>query len=267
MDYGQQPDGQQPPAPGAYPPPGGQAPPDPATPQGYQPPGSTYGPPPGSEPYQPGQSGGGYGGGYQAPPKKGGFNWLACCGIGCGVVLVVGILVCVLMWKVIAPFVGMGMEVNKLSEEVKAADINTIMSSAVEVDDKTLAADPAAYAGQWVMLDAVLGDENQSGSANFGNSPATSYVTENMVMISDVSNAPRVALKGDSIVAYGKVYVMDVAEMMKSFPGAKEEIEKSMAEQNMPGGAKIAMFFAKSVEKAGGVDEPTGMDDSAAPSE
>lgn len=232
MDYGQQPGGSQSPGQHGYPPPDGGS--------------------------QQADYGGGYQqqpqGGYQAPPKKGGFNWLACCGIGCGVVLVVSILVGVFMWKFIAPFVGMGMDAAKVGEEVQATDLATIQASATWVDDATLAASPEAYEGQWLELSAVLGDPT-SGQGNMSGTEGTAYVTENFVMISDISKAPRVANQRESIVAYGKIFVMDLAEMM---PMLKKEFEKEMASTpGMPSSGKFVIFIAKSVIADEDVDHGT----------
>jgi hypothetical protein len=257
------PDPNQPPTPPPYEPaPGGYTPPT-AGPAPYQPPaGGGYAPPGGQPPYQP--AAGGYGGGYSAPPKKAGFNWLACCGIGCGVVLVLTILVCALMWKVVAPFVGMGVSAAKVGEEVQKTDLATIKGSAEAVDAATLAASPESYKDKWLDLTATLDAAPQNG-ASYGGQQGTSYMTKEMVMISDLSNAPAIGQPGDTIHAYGRIVIMDIG----SIPFIKESLEEEAAKNpGTPVPTKFVMFMAKGVEGAGmATDKPADEADSPADGE
>lgn len=274
----------QPPQGGYTPPVGG---PDPAAPTppyqppqpqgGYAPPaGSGYAPPAdggyappqgGAPPYQP--AGGGYGGGYQAPPKKGGFNWLACCGIGCGVLILITILVCTLMWKVVAPFVGMGMEAGKVTEELGKTDLAAIKSQASPVDAAALAASPESYEGKWLDLTAVEETMPSSGN-NYSGQKGTTYFTKEMIIITDISNGPQVGQPGDTIHAYGKIVIMDMGKVPFLKQALEEEAAKKPGEK-MP--SKLVMFMAKAVEDAGGSSAKPRMkgqpeaDDEAAPAD
>jgi hypothetical protein len=245
---GQQPGGYAPPSP----PPGGYAPPQ----GGYQPPPGGYAPPQGDPnqppPYQPagGGYGGGYGGGQQR--KQGGFNWLACCGIGCGVVILITVLVCALMWKVVAPFVGIGVQAGQVAQEIQKTDVATIQSSAEAVDSAALAANPEAYKDKWVAVTGELGDQSGSSGQSYGGQQGTSYMLKDFVIVSDLSQAPAVGQKGDTITAYGKIVIMDLGAIPFLKKAMEDEAAKNPAEK-VP--TKFVMVFAKKVELSGGGGE------------
>jgi hypothetical protein len=281
-------DNQPPGSPGAEPGLGGYDPPASGQPDyGTEPPGYTgqdTGTPPGQPPYggqQPGfHQPGGYDPGsgaqppydyseprYSPPPKKGGFNWLACCGIGCGVMLLVTIAICVIMWKVIAPFVGMGVSAGKVAEDIQKTDFATVEANATEIDSATLVASPEAYAGKWLAVTGELDDDSAAQGNNMGQQ-GTGYVTTEMLIISDLSNTPRVGTKGDWVTAYGKIVVMDFAQV----PWLKKMIEEEAAKNpDQPTPTKIVMLFAKKVElyteDGGEAAEEAPVEEEAAPAD
>jgi hypothetical protein len=203
----------------------------------------------------PGQAGDyGQPGGYQAPPKKAGFNWLACCGIGCGVVLVITLLVGMLMWKSCAPLFEMGKQAETLTKEVRSSNAEQVRAEASYVDSTELGSIADTLAGQWIAVEGVvLGLDAMSGSSfssgGFNSSDSTSYLLEGGVMVLDMSKAPNVASVGDTMIAYGKCVVFDMTKL-PFIGGIMEQAAKEDPELAAMGG-KMIFFFTQDVEKTG----------------
>lgn len=240
---------------------GGQAPPEPG---GY--PGQPSYPDPGAQgqPYQPPQQPGyppagyeqGYAqGGYPPPPgayppaQKKPFNWLACCGISCGAMLLIGILVWVISLKTCGGFIGPLIQMGKVGQEVQKADASVVTASAQPVDAASLAAAPEAYQGQWLALEGALGDQSdpmaQEMASQSGQS-GTAYYLEPNILVVDISGASAVGDEGDTVRAYGKAVKLDLKEMLKFLgPEAMKDLE---SDPQMQGKTTLVMFFAKEVE-------------------
>ncbi|MEZ5339848.1 MAG: hypothetical protein R3F46_16495 [bacterium] len=205
------------------------------------------------------------GGGYQPmdpsygpPPKKKGFNWLACCGISCGVLLVVGIIVAVSVGNIFNRFMGDAM---KVAMEIQSTDAATIRSSAQHHDATSVAASPESYTKDWVAMDCVVMSPEDFGKAYFGGSDngdfdsadfssasgqdGTMYFVEGGFMVIDISKAASKAEPGDHIVAYGKPFNMDFS----AIPGVGDEMPEELE--------NLKMFMAKEVDKT--MDAAEGM--------
>lgn len=202
------------------------------------------------------------------PPQKKGFNWLACCGITCLVLIVIGALLFWGCWQFISPFVGMGVEMAKVGESVTSTDATTIRSAAVDVSTTDLVDTTNVFEDQWLALEGVItgdfGGGAQFSSGSFNAEDATQYTLEDNIIVLDMSQAPRVALAGDRLRAYGKIAVMDMTEMEK-MPLVGQAIKQEM--QNDPEMAKtmkMIFFIAKEVEA---VEENSGGTEEDAPAE
>ncbi|MCC7477127.1 hypothetical protein IT575_01605 [bacterium] len=240
---GQNPEGQ---GPQEAPPAGPYAPP-----ADYSPPGQPYAPPQdpnaayGQAPYSP------------PPQKKGGFNWLACCGISCGVLLLVSILVVVIVGKSCGGLWGPIMEMGKVAQEIEKTDISTIQSSASPLDSASLSADPDSFKGQWLALEGMIGAENdQMAQSMKGQSgqEGTAYFIAPDILVMDISNAPPVGDEGDTIRAYGKAVKFDLKEMLKFMgPEALKELE---SDPQLQGRTNFVFVFAKQVDLVASGDPP-----------
>jgi hypothetical protein len=190
------------------------------------------------------------------PPQKKGFNWLACCGITCLVLIVIGALLFWGCWQFISPFVGMGVEMAQVGESVTSTDITTIRSAAVDVSTTDLVDTTNVFEGQWLALEGeIIGDfggSAQFSSGNFNAEDATQYTLEDNIIVLDMSQAPRVALAGDRLRAYGKIAVMDMGEMGK-MPFVGQAIEEEMQKDpEMAKNMRMIFFIAKEVEAVAG---------------
>jgi len=224
----------------------------PAPPAGPPTPGA--GQPPAHMPYQPSDQ-------YlpppppPPPPPRKGFNWLACCGITCAVLLIVGGLVAYCGYRFVQPFMGMGLQLPQLQSEVQQTDIQTIKSAAMSVDAATLASNPVTYEGQWLELTAKIDSNNPFGGSPFpvGNSSgqqATTYMLEESIVLMDVTQSPPVGNPGDEIVAYGKIYAWDLKELEKMPIVGKSIGEEMQKDPNMQGKMLLVFFIAKEVTLA-----------------
>ena len=245
MDY-TQPD---PPASGEQPDSGAAPPYQPETGQGQ---------PPAQQPYQPA---GGYQGAPPPPPAKKGFNWLACCGISCAVLLIVGGLVGFCSYRMFQPFFSLGIEMAAMSTRVQETDLATIKAGAVAVTAAELAADPSLYKAQWLELEGEIATSSAfSGSSfslgDFSSEDSTNYELVGNIVLMDVTGAPAVGTAGDEIVAYGQCFTWDLMEMEKMPFFGKALVEEIKNDPNMQGQTAYVMFMAKDVSLAG----PTAYD-------
>lgn len=240
----------------------------------YQPPAGQYPPP--AQPYQ--QQPGGY---QQVPPppppgQRKGFNWLACCGITCLVVVIVGGLVTFCSYTMFKPFWQMGMGMAKVSQTVETTDEATAVAAAVPVTTAELAGAPQNYSGQWLAVTGTLlptpsGMGNASfTSGNFNSANTTPYLMSDNVMVMDMSKAPAVGTTGDTVTAYGQIYALDMAELEKiPYVGKSMVEEMKKSDPTLAASSKIVFVMAKKVELVGasGMQPPPALPggDSAPP--
>ncbi|MCB1221379.1 MAG: hypothetical protein H7A35_07870 [Planctomycetales bacterium] len=207
------------------------------------------------------------GGGYQPmeptygpPPKKKGFNWLACCGIGCGVVVIIAIIMGFAGFNFVNKIAGGAM---KVAMELESTDAATIRAQAQSEDATVVAGNPSGYTSQWVAMNCTVMTPEEFGRTYFGGSSSsgdwqssdfqnqsgqqgTMYLVEGGFMVIDSSNAPTKAQPGDRIIAYGKPFVMDFS----AIPG--------MDDKDMQQLSNLKMFMAKEVDVVSGAadEEP-----------
>ncbi len=240
--------------------------------QPYQQPGPSYQTPPG----QPGlQQPGNY---YEAPPPppakpKKGFNWLMCCGITCGCLLILVIIGGIGFIMMSKNFAEWGAAFEAAATDVNNTDPQQIRAEATIVDARVLAQNPELYADQWVGVEGIVSGD-VSGNANFnmgqyGTQNTTSYYLEGGVLVMDLSQMPRVGYNGDMIRAYGKAVVFDMSQM----PIFGKFIEKALAEaakddptlQEMP--VKMVFVYTRDVELVVTPEEGGDASDGEPPSE
>lgn len=233
----------------------------------YQPPAQPPYQPPSQPPYQQPV----YPGGYQAPPppppRQKGFNWLACCGITCLVLLIVGGGMAFCTYRMVKPFVGMTTELASLGTELKTTDIATIKATAEPVDEIALSTSPDQYTGRWLEFEGELSNNSFSGTAafssgDFSTDEYTNYVIRN-ILVMDVDKSPPVGNAGDRIRAYGKAYSIELATL-ESIPFVGKPIVDELRKDPMLAGQDTMVFFlCKGIERIDlAVDE--AVDDGAA---
>jgi hypothetical protein len=202
-------------------------------------------------------------------PAKKGFNWLACCGISCLVLVIIGALLGWGCYRMVQPFIGLGMEMAKIQQDVSAADASTIRGAAIPVTTDALNDTPIAFEKQWVAVEGKISTDVPSSSSfsagDFDSQNTTQYMLEGNVIVMDVSRAPKVGSTGDTIRAYGKIVVWDMSEMSK-MPFFGKVIEEEMKkEPELAKNTKMIFVIAKEVELVtGGGDESS---DGAPPEE
>ena len=233
-------------------PPAGGAPYQPPQQQQYQqqPPQQPYQPQ--QSPYQQQQQPYGY---QQAPPpppqQKKGFNWLACCGITCLVLVIIGGGIAFCSYKMVAPFMDIGLTMANLEEEVKNTDVSVMRSSAVAVDTATLYNNPNDYKGTWLEVTGeVVHDDGSSeiGADTFASGEFVTYILEDHVVLMDVTNSPEVGVPGDTIRAYGKCYGWDLMELEKMPFVGKTIADEMRSDPQLAGNTKLVFFIGKGVE-------------------
>ena len=213
------------------------------------------GAPPAQQPYQPPTQ---PAGGYVPPPPQGkGFNWLACCGITCLVLLIIGGVVGYCGYRFAQPFLNIGMQMVQVAETVEATDIATIKAEAMETDAEALAANPTVYKGKWLAIEGVI--TSQSGpmadmQGAFNAEDATPYILENSVMVLDITKQAPVGGVGDRVRAYGQCMVWDLMELEK-LPFVGKQIAEEMANEPALQGRTMMIFvMAKEVTRIGVAD-------------
>jgi hypothetical protein len=180
--------------------------PDPYAPQAYTP-GPAAAPPP------PGEA------------KAGGFPWLPCCGVTCGLLLVLTLVFVFIGVKYFKPLINAGMQLGNVSSSVKA---NGAPDKAdVTVTPQELAKNWKQYDGQWVELTGKVTDDPGPSLDTLrqkrGMENTTGYVIDPNIIVLDVSTTEVKAKQGDTISVIGKPVVLDF-EMLG--PIASQEIEK-----------------------------------------
>lgn len=190
------------------------------------------------------------------PPPAKRFNWLACCGISCGVLLLIGIITGIFIFK----FVQGGMDTFQpmldAAEQVEQTDLATIKAEAKPVSSLMLAANPSEYTSGWIELEGSIIPDPDGGSQYPGGGEGTTYFVADNVLVIDSSNSPRVGSTGDTIRCWGKAVVFDLT----SIPLIGGLIEQAMKQDpNVPDLSNLVLFMAKSVELVGSAaGEDTG---------
>lgn len=194
------------------------------------------------------------------PPPTKSFNWLACCGISCGVLLVIGIITGIFIWKFAQGAIDTFQPMIEAGEQVQQTDLATIQAEAQTVSALMLAANPSAYTSGWIELEGLIIPDPDGGSQYPGGGEGTAYFVEGNVIVVDSSNSPRVGSAGDTIRCWGKAVVFD----MTSIPLFGGLIEKAMKQDpSVPDMSSIVLFMAKSVERVSSADA----DDTGTPAE
>lgn len=191
-------------------------------PTGPPPPDGIVGMPPSQSPYAPGP--GMAPGGYPPPPSDGerrGFNWLLCCGIGCGVALLGLGLIAYFSYGFFSRVMDAGKEMGRVAETVTATDPATAESQALQLHAADVSANIELYTGQWLLVDGVLSDLTSTdpgmGGAFGGNrslQDATSYFVAPNLIVLDISGAARVGQTGDAVRVLGQPASFDFAEIL-----------------------------------------------------
>ncbi len=202
-------------------------------------------------------------GAYAPPPpaQKKGFNWLAFCGITCLVLVIIFGGIAFYTYRFVQPFLNMGLQMESISQNVKATDAATIKAGAISVTPEQLTSDVGSYQGQWLRVEGelALGDAFGSSSfstGDFSTEDSTNYILPGNVLVMDVTGAPSVAAAGDTIVAYGQCYGWDLQEMENIPFVGKIIVDEMKNDPNMGGNTKMVFFLAKEVERVGvGGDE------------
>lgn len=213
------------------------------------------------------------GGHPQAPPpapqQKRGFNWLACCGISCLVVLILfgGMAFCT--YRMALPMYKMGTELQAIASEVGTTDPATIRTQATAVDETTLAANPEQYSGQWLELEGELASTSFSGSStlsfgDFSTENFTNYMLAQNITVNDVTAKPAVGGAGDRIRAYGKCFTFDFEDIPVFGKFVVESMQSDPAFQDA---TKMIFFICRDIElvdaagNTGSAMETTGGED------
>jgi hypothetical protein len=208
---------------------------------------------PAQQPYQPPQQPVQPASSYPPPPPQSrGFNWLACCGITCAVLLIIGGVVGYCTYRFAQPFLNIGMQMVQVAETVEATDIATIKAEAMETDAQALAANPTIYKGKWLVIEGAI--TSQSGPMGemqgaFGAEDATSYVLADNVMVLDISQQAPVGGVGDRIRAYGQCMVWDLMELEKLPFIGKQIAEDLASEPALQGKTMMIFVVAKEVTR------------------
>lgn len=216
-----------------------------------------YAPP--QQPQQPYQPAGGYPPPPPAPQRKG-FNWVACCGITCVVLLIIGGLAGYCGYRFLQPVIGVGIKVANVEEQVNSTDLAAIKAEAMQTDASVLAANAPAYEGQWLALEGVIAEDAGAGSpagpGGFGTQDATYYILQGPVVVMDLSQAAAVGGIGDRIRAYGQCVAWDLLELEKMPIIGKGLTEGMTSDPELEGRTQIVIFVAKEVALVTLEDDP-----------
>lgn len=226
------------------------------------------GAPPAQQPYQPPQQPVQPAGSYPPPPppQGKGFNWLACCGITCAVLLIVGGVVGYCGYRFFQPILNVGLQMMQVAETVKATDIATIKAEALETDAEALAANPTVYKGKWLMIEGAIASQSgpigeMQGAFNAEN--YTPYILADNVLVLDISQQAPVGGVGDRIRAYGQCMVWDLMELEKMPFVGKQMAEEMANEPALQGKTMMIFVVAKEVTRVSVADgspaAPTGV--------
>ena len=203
--------------------------------------------------------------GYSPPQKKKGFNWLACCGISCGVLLVLAIIAGIFIYTGFKKVMDSIQPMITAATELESTSIDDIRSQASNMDAESAGSDPDAYNGQWLALEGEVmdpsefvntyyatGGDTASEIRSSASQEGTLYMLRGGIMMTDISNSPSKASPGDTVRGYGKLIVIDMADLPWVGPIIAQELGEN---------TKFSFFVAKQVESVSSADE--AMDDEA----
>lgn len=210
-------------------------------------------PPPPAEPpqqaYHPPQQ-------HVGPPKKKGFNWLLCCGIGCLVMIIIGGLVAYCGYRAAAPMINMGVEMAALQEEVQRTSLSTIKAEAESVTSTDLLNSTGQYKGKWLVVEGEVA--YSATQAPTGNQPgAATYTLGDGMTITHMGQQQPTAQAGDNIRAWGMAVVFDM-KALESMPLLGEVFKEEFNDPAYQGPTTLVMFFAKDVELVTDTGEEQG---------
>jgi hypothetical protein len=205
--------------------------------------------------------------GYSPPQKKGGFNWLACCGISCGVMLVLAIIAGFFIYSAAKKVMDSIGPVIEAATELESTSIEEIRAQAVTVDAEVAGASPETYSEQWLALEGEVMDPGEFVSTYYAgggdttneiqssaSQEGTVYMLRGGIMLTDTSNSASVAGVGEYVRGYGKLVVIDLAAMPWVGPIIAQELGEN---------SKFSFFVAKQVEAMDMEEVPEGLDDAS----
>ena len=216
------------------------------------------GAPPAQQPYQPPQQ---PAASYPPPPQpqSRGFNWLACCGITCLVLLIVGGLVGYCGYRAFKPLLDLVFGLDAVAGEVRSAELQTIKDGAMELDTGMLVGNATMYEQQWLALEgeiATVGfpEEMNFSGRQFNTEQTTNYILDNNVIVLDLTQAAPVGSVGDRIRVYGRCYVWDLdkAEDDSFISGMVREVMEQ--DPDWAGSTTLIFCFAKEVTRVSVAD-------------
>lgn len=191
------------------------------------------------------------------PQQKKGFNWLACCGISCLVIVIIGALMAYGCYRMGKPMFDMAIQMSSIQSDVTSTDAATIRSAASPVSPDEYKQAPDSFDGQWLAIEGVLSDGSSipkfSGN-EFDTEGSTQYIVDGDIFVLDFSGAPKVGQSGDTIRAYGKALTWDFSDM-SSIPFVGKAIEEEMKKDpSFANQTSFTYFIAKEVELVSSAD-------------
>jgi hypothetical protein len=162
------------------------------------------------------------------PPAQGsgkGFPWLPCCGVTCGLLLVITLVFVFVGVKYFKPLINAGIQLGNISEEVKTEGAPD--TAEITVTAQELSANGAQYENQWVELTGRVADDPGPSLDTLrqkrGMQDSTGYVIDPNIIVLDVTNAEQKAQQGETIRVIGKPVILDF-EMLG--PTVAKQIEQ-----------------------------------------
>lgn len=206
--------------------------------------------------------------GYSPPKKKGGFNWLACWGISCGVMLLLAIISGFFIYSAVKKVMDSVQPMIEAASELESTSIEDIRAAAVNMDAEEAGASPESYSEQWLALEGEVmnpaefvstyyptGGDTASEIRSSASQEGTMYMLRGGIMLIDTSNSSNVASAGERVRGYGKLMVIDLAAIPMVGPIIAQELGEN---------SKFSLFVAKQVEALAVEELPDGTDDAAA---
>jgi hypothetical protein len=160
-----------------------------------------------------------------------GFNWLACCGIGCGIALVLVLVGTFVTIKYFKPLINAGIHIANVSEEVRQSGAPD--SADVTVSPEDLAANPEQFENQWVQVTGKVSDDPDAMVDAFkqqrGMQETAGYLIGNNIVVLDVSGSEAKAQQGDTVTVIGKPVVLDFS-MLGPFASTEVRSENELGD-------------------------------------
>ncbi|MDQ3024827.1 MAG: hypothetical protein M3R04_10715 [bacterium] len=161
-----------------------------------------------------------------------GINWLACCGITCGVLLVITIVVVFMGMKYIGPIYKSGLNLANVAEEVEKSGAPD--TADVTVTAEELGANPSQFEGQWVAISGLVSDDPGASvdamKQKRGLEDSSAYFIEPNIILLDVSTSMPSAHQGDIVLAIGKPVVFDFEKLLGPITGGQIEKDNELGD-------------------------------------